>query len=330
MASSPSTFFTLLALILTISKQKAVAQTPIKLDSTSAYTQKIYGTDIAFDMIGIPGGTYTMGSDSENMDEGPRHTVKIDGMWAGKYEVTWELFDLFLSENKELFDSLPQETLEKVDAITRPSPPFEDPSLGMGKEGFPVINVSPYAALTFCKWLSTITGKFYRLPTEAEWEYICKGGTDQEDFFAGRTEELDLFVWGYDNSNYQYAHVGEKLPNAFGLYDILGNVAEWTLDEYDERFYRKFQDTIAENPWNVPTKLHPRVYRGGSWNDDLKDISSTKRGKSGLFLQKNDPQIPKSFWWYTDSSYIGFRLVSPVEQPSEEEVNKFWEMVLDE
>ncbi|MFD2101493.1 formylglycine-generating enzyme family protein [Flagellimonas iocasae] len=326
----PKGFLGILTLVFAASVQYGFSQTIAKLDSSSVYTQKIPGTEVSFDMMAIPGGIYTMGSDSLNIDESPDHLVKIDSLWAGKYEVTWELFDLFLAENKTVFDSLPDETLQKVDAITRPSPPFEDPSLGMGKDGFPVVNVSPYAALTFCKWLSTVTGRFYRLPTEAEWEYMCKKGADTEDFFSEKTDVLDQYIWSYENSDYQYAKVGEKLPNAFGLYDILGNVCEWTLDEYNATYYEKFQDSIAENPWNIPTKLHPRVYRGGSWYDDLENISPTKRGESGLYLQKNDPQIPKSFWWYTDSSYIGFRLVSPVEQPSEEEAQKFWQIVLDE
>ena len=94
--------------------------------------------------------------------------------------------------------------------------------------------------------------------------------------------------------------------------------------------YKKDQDSTSINPWNIPKKLHPRVYRGGSWDDDAIDLTSTKRSFSGFYLQKNDPQIPKSFWWYTDASFIGFRLVSPVNQPSEEELKKFWQIVLDE
>ncbi|TMU50711.1 formylglycine-generating enzyme family protein [Flagellimonas algicola] len=309
--------------------QSGNSQLPMKMDST-AYTQNISNSNISFDMVKIPGGTYDMGSETGNMDEKPLHKVKIDSIWAGKYEVTWEVFDLFLAENQNLFHAEPEGKLEKLDAISRPSPPFEDPSLGMGKAGFPVINISPYAALTFCKWLSTVTGRFYRLPTEAEWEYMCKTGPDGKDFFKEGGKGLDLFAWSYDNSDYQYSKVGEKLPNAHGLYDILGNVGEWTLDQYDETFYGKSKDSVSVNPWNIPTRLHPRVYRGGSWNDDVTDISPTKRSTSGPYLQKNDPQIPKSFWWYTDASYIGFRLVSPVKQPTEEEALKFWQIALDE
>ena len=321
--------FFLLLLILTSSASICLAQSnPV---GDSILFQKIASTDISFEMIQIPGATYTMGnSDStKTSDDNPPHLVQIDAIWVGKYEVTWDVFELFLSENKTLFNSVGEETVKKIDAITRPSPPFEDPSFGMGKKGYPVISISPYAALTFCKWLSTITGRFYRLPTEAEWEYVCKGGSTNSDFFADKRGVLNEYAWTYENSNYQYAKVGQKLPNAFGVYDILGNVAEWTLDQYDKDFYKK-EDSIAVNPWNIPRKLHPRVYRGGSWNDDVVNISATKRNESGFYLQKNDPQIPKSFWWYTDASYIGFRLVSPYKQPSESEIKKFWQIALDE
>ncbi|VAW12079.1 Serine/threonine kinase, partial [hydrothermal vent metagenome] len=319
-------------LISFLSMDSGVAQS--KFVNDSILIQKIEPTSISFEMIQIPGAIYKMGSSNSDStqisDENPLHLVQIDSMWVGKYEVTWEIFELFLAENKILFDSISLEKSIRIDAITRPSPPFVDPSLGMGKDNYPVVSISPYAAITFCKWLSTVTGRFYRLPTEAEWEYICKGGTSDIDFFNGKKNILEQYAWSYENSNYQYAKVGQKLPNAFGVYDILGNVAEWTLDQYDEEFYKKEKDTIALNPWNIPKKIHPRVYRGGSWNDDSKDLSSTKRYKSGFYLQKDDPQIPKSLWWYTNSSFIGFRLVSPYNQPTENEIKIFWRVALNE
>lgn len=297
-------------------------------------TQRIDPTDISFKMVLVPEGSFFMGVEAKGSgqehDNGPKHKVFVDSLWVGKYEVTWEMFELFLSENKVLFRDVSEEKLIILDAITRPSRPFDDPSLGMGKEGYPVVNVSPHAALVFCKWLSSVTGKFYRLPTEAEWEYFCKSpNNEHEDFFKGISADIGDYAWSYENSDNQYAKVGQKLPNGFGLFDVLGNVAEWTLDQYDKDFYKKEQGTVANNPWNVPTKIHPRVFRGGSWEDDAKDLSSTKRGKSGSYLQKNDPQIPKSYWWYTDSPFIGFRIVSPVNQPTKEEREKFWKIALD-
>src|SRR5690606_33597240 len=109
-----------------------------------------------------------------------------------------------------------------------------------------------------------------------------------------------------------------------------GNVAEWTLDHYAADYYSTHTDKVVRSPWNRPVALYDRVYRGGSWDDDPEDLRSAARIKSGMFLQKDDPQVPKSFWWYTNSSHIGFRRVSPVNMPSSEELRKFWATVLDE
>ncbi len=318
------------AIVLSFGIQNLSAQNTV--NKTADFVQSIGTSDVTFEMVKIPGSVYQMGTSNGSYNDAPLHTVQVDSLWVGKYEVTWELFELFLSENNILPDSFPQDKIKKADAITRPSPPFEDPAFGMGKNGYPVVSISPYAALTFCKWLSTVTGRLYRLPTEAEWEYMCKAGESNSVFTdkPSQTSQLGNYAWSYENSNDSYAKVGQKLPNAFGLFDILGNVAEWTLDQYDEDFYNNQKDTIAINPWNMPTRLHPRVFRGGSWDDDAKDLTCTLRSKSGFYLQKNDPQIPKSFWWYTDSPFIGFRLVSPVKQPDEKEAKKFWQLVLDE
>jgi formylglycine-generating enzyme required for sulfatase activity len=297
------------------------------------YKQAIPGTQVSFEMTFIPSGSFMMGSPENETgrraDEGPQHRVEIDSLWVGKYEVTWDLYELFLSENKALFAGLPAGTKEEVDAISRPTPSFEDPSLGMGRKGFPVVNISPYAALTFCKWISAITGKFYRLPTEAEWEYICRAGTGTAYSFGDELRQLDDYAIYFDNSNGQYAAVGSRKPNPWGVYDMHGNVAEWTIDQYEEDFYKKTPGTVHA-PWNMPTSLFSRVYRGGSWDGEAAELRSAARRKSGVSLQKGDPQIPKSFWWYTNASFIGFRLVSPARQPGDEERKKFWAVVLDE
>ena len=297
------------------------------------YRENVSGTEVTFDMIFVPAGEFVMGSPEgetgRKHDEEPQHKVKIDSLWVGKVEVTWDLFELFLAENKSLFSELPDEKRRIVDAVTRPTPSFEDPSIGMGRKGFPVVNISPYAALTFCKWLSLITGRFYRLPTEAEWEYICRAGTATAYSFGDDSNKLDQYAVYFDNSNGQYAEGATKKPNAWGIYDMHGNVAEWTLDQYAADFYSKPAAT-AISPWNVPTSLYNRVYRGGSWDGDAEDLRSAARKKSGPGLQKGDPQIPKSFWWYTNAPFIGFRLVSPAKAPAEQEMKKFWAIVLDE
>ena len=306
----------------------------VKAQEPAGYKQPIQGTTVGFEMIAVQPGVFSMGSPPEEIgrdsDEGPVHRVKIDSLFVGKYEVTWDLFELFLNENKGLFTNLREATKKEIDAISRPTPPFEDPSIGMGKKGFPVINVSPYAVLTFCKWLSAVTGRFYRLPTEAEWEYICRAGSESAYHFGDQEALLKEYAVYFENSEGGYAQVGSKRPNGWGIFDMHGNVSEWTLDQYEEDYYSKFVDTLAVNPWNIPRSLHPRVFRGGSWDDDPEDLRSASRMKSGMHLQKSDPQIPKSFWWYTDAPHIGFRLVSPAKQPSAEEARKFWAIVLDE
>lgn len=299
-----------------------------------AYEEKINinGKEISFMMKPVVGGKYTMGSVENEVgrrpDEGPVHTTLVDSLWMGQYEVTWELFDLFMA--KEMERHLDEMDRLKLDGISRPSPAFEDPSLGMGKEGYPVVNVSPYSAITFCKWLSAITGEFYRLPTEAEWEYACRAGSDAAYYFGDQTDMLADHAVYFDNSNGQYAKVGSKKPNQLGLYDMLGNVSEWTLDLYAENYYSNYTEKEADNPWNIPYVIHPRVYRGGSWDDDPQGLRCATRYKSGVGLQRGDPQVPKSFWWYTNSEFIGFRVVRPYKQMTQEEIKKFWAITLDE
>src|SRR5690554_4906425 len=150
-------------------------------EAKEEFTQTIPATDISFDMVLIPEGSFMMGSPASEAnrkaDEGPVKEVTLDAFYMGKYELGWEVFELFFKQNRELFQDLEADKINVLDAITRPSPPYEDPSYGMGKSGYPAISMSTYSALVFCKWLSSVTGRFYRLPTEAEWEYAAKAGT---------------------------------------------------------------------------------------------------------------------------------------------------------
>ncbi len=305
-----------------------LTETGTATDTLKGYTEKIPMTAITFDMAEIPSGSFMMGSPeneiSRAVNEGPQHRVTLDAYYMGKYEVTWELFELFYKKNQELFVKLNDETLVKIDAISGPSPAYEDPSYGMGKDGYPAVSMSTYSALVFCKWLSTLTGRFYRLPTEAEWEYAARAGSQSVYSFGDSESDLDKYAVYSDNA---YAKVGSKLPNPWGLFDMHGNVAEWTMDQYQSDAYANHTE---RNPWVIPKVIHPRVFRGGSWADDPVKLRSAARGESSMNLQRRDPQIPKSFWWFSDNDFIGFRLVSPKNQPSEEEQEKFWQMVLDE
>jgi len=303
------------------------------------YAVEIPGSSATIEMVPIPGGTFLMGSpDSDpekEADEGPQKEVTVDGFWMSKYEITWDVFELFMEENKldlEAFRaSLSEETYEAVDAIGKPSPPYEDPTFGMGKTSYPAISMTQYSALSFCKWISTITGEFYRLPTEAEWEYACKAGSNTPYYSGEDVASLEEAGWYFENSEYTYHKVGEKKPNAFGLYDMMGNVSEWTLDQYTEDYYSAIEEKGLENPWIAPTALYPRTVRGGSYIDDPDLLRCSSRLESNdKRWKERDPQIPKSYWWNTDSPFLGLRLVRPKKEMNSEEIANFWSRSLDQ
>jgi len=298
----------------------------------SVITETIPASEVHFKMALLPGGTFLMGSpESETdreTDEGPQMEVQVEPFYMGLHEVTFDEFNVF--REKEL-DKAPEGRPDwNADAFARPSPPYEDPTFGMGKEGFPAVSMTQFSALQYCKWLSDKTGDFYRLPTEAEWEYACRAGSTTAHYFGDDTKMLDDHAWHYDNSSEKYHKVGSKNPNPWGLFDMLGNVSEWTLDQYQEDAYAKIAAEMATeiNPWIKPTRLHPRTVRGGSWDDAREDHRCASRIRSSSRWKERDPQIPKSFWWNTDSPFVGFRIVKPAKQPSAAEREAFWLLVL--
>ncbi|UNY98727.1 formylglycine-generating enzyme family protein [Zhouia spongiae] len=294
------------------------------------YTQSIAGSDLTIEMISIPEGNFAMGSkDSDNnanSDEFPAGEVKISPFWMSKYEITWELFYLYLNreidgeENKSKGNEV---TLE-ADAISGATIPYVDMSLGMGTgSGLPIVNVTHLAASKFCEWLSAKTGHFYRLPTEAEWEYACRAGSETEYSFE-TAESIGDHAWYKENSNGTYHKVGEKKPNAWGLYDMHGNVAELVLDGYQEDAYKKRKKKNRENPVVFPESEYPTVVRGGSWIDDRKQLRSAMRLPSTPDWKRRDPQFPKSKWWHTDAPFVGFRIVRVLTPPDQSEYEKYW------
>jgi len=302
------------------------------------YVQKLEGTGLEFSMEAIPGGRFRMGSAvSPHADEKPVHEVEVDPFWMSTFEVTWDIYEPFayrdvevrlrLSNTKDLTEedidaiSKPSET----DAVTRPSKPYVDMSFGMGKAGKPAMAMTQYSAIQFCRWLYLRTGKFYRLPTEAEWEYACRAGTDTEYPFGNDAAELGEHAWFADNSTSAATEkVGQKKPNAWGLYDMLGNASEWTYDQYVADYYEQFENSVANNPVAVPEKLYPRSVRGGSYLDKAEDLRSARRMASDPAWKQLDPQIPRSKWWLTSAPFVGIRLVRPKKEPSREEIEAYY------
>jgi formylglycine-generating enzyme required for sulfatase activity len=263
----------------------------------------------ASNMVAIPEGDFLMGS-TNHKDEAPPHRVHIDPFWMDKYEVTWDQYRQFMFAKDE-----------GVDAVSRPTRPYVEMSFGMGIEGYPAISMTQHAANKYAEWLSQKTGQFYRLPTEAEWEYACRAGTTTAYSFGDDVKQLVNYAYFALNSGGKYQKVGIKLPNPWGLYDMHGNVMEWTLDQYSTDFYAH---SPKSNPWNQATKPYPHAVRGGSWQDRAEQLTCSARVASDPSWKEQDPQLPKSIWYETDAQGLGFRLVRPVKIPSAEEMYKYW------
>ena len=303
------------------------------------YSERIPGTDITFEMVPVPGGIYLMGSpEKENErepDEGPPRSIRIDPMWVGKCEVTqleyheFELlFEIFVEielkgENAE--PKLPQ-------VVTAPTPLF-DPNytfeFGMSGD-MPAVTMSQYAAQQYTKWLSLLTKRQYRLPSEAEWEYACRAGSQTAFSWGDDSKQVENHAWFFDNSPNGYSPVGRKQPNAFGLYDMHGNVAEWTVNAHTPDGYGWF-DSLDPSPeqktvrW--PKTVYPCVVRGGSWQSTISELRSANRVASDESWQEEDACLPSSPWWHASqqATAVGFRLFRSARDLPTESIARYWD-----
>jgi formylglycine-generating enzyme required for sulfatase activity len=310
----------------------ANATTPAEM---KPYRERIAGSDAAFDLVVIPGGRFRMGSEEgeagRKSDEGPVREVDLSPFWMGRCEVTWDEYHVFMDKLdlalRKSSGTAPSERDARADAVSHPTPPYAPMDFGMGVQGYPAVCMTQFAAKQYTDWLSAKTGRFYRLPTEAEWEYACRAGTTTAYSFGDDPKALGEFAWFFDNANDKYQKVGTKKPNAWGLCDMHGNVAEWCLDRYDAQLDAQ---ASARDPVAWPDKLYPRIVRGGSYNDDPPRLRSAARRGSKAGWTVRDPQLPKSIWYHTDAAFVGFRLVRPLATPTPEEMHKYWDADLPE
>jgi formylglycine-generating enzyme required for sulfatase activity len=270
------------------------------------YKVTIPGSTVGYEMVPIPAGEFRMGA---NGNAG--HSVRVSAFWMQSHEVTWDEYRLFMFANQA--GEIAHKD-ELVDGVSRPTRPYVEMSFGMGINGFPAISMTQHAANKYAEWLSAKTGEFYRLPTEAEWEYACKAGSAGDNPAA-----LADSAWYAANSGGAYHKVATKKPNAWGLFDMLGNVMEWTLDQY-----APYPAGPQVDPWVKPSKPYPIAVRGGSWNDAPELLTCEARVASDPAWKQQDPQLPKSIWYETDAQWLGFRLVRPQKVPEEQQMFDYW------
>ena len=239
------------------------------------YAQDIPGHTVKIEMVPIPGGEF-------KPTGGAGEAVKIKPLFMSKCEITWDAYDIFAFQ----MDMSEADKAKGVDAKSRPSRPYGDQTHGFGRSGMPAIHITRYAASQFCVWLSKKTGKTYRLPTDAEWEYACRAGSTT----TPEASALGDIAWYWDNSDDKTHKVGGKTANGWGLHDMLGNVME-------------FVTIPGEDPKAKATAM------GGSYDSEAKDVHPGAKKTQTADWNSTDPQNPKSTWWLSDGPFVGFRIV---------------------
>lgn len=282
----------------------------VNTQAQKTYTESIPDSDESFEMIQIPGGSYNLTIEDETFE------VELSPYWIATTELTHDIFSIFDQD-----ESISRDVV--VDAVTRPSPQYEDLTWGMGRNGgYPANSMSLYAAIMVSKWLYKKTGHFYRPPTEAEWQAACQLGNNDEI----NLQRIAVFA---DNSDDKYRKVSSRGKDELGLSDMLGNVAEWTVDTYKESYQEVIDASDKTDPHLVPASRRTSVIlKGGHYQSTSDELGCAQRIRSERWWNQRDPQIPKSRWWYTDAPFAGIRLVRPVDQPSEAEIEAYYDKFL--
>ncbi len=203
--------------------------------------------------VKIPSGSFSMGSNSGDSGGKPAHTVNLDTYYISKTEVTVGQYMKFVNETGT-HSPVWLVSGSKYNINTGRDSYYKKVGMSLNNVNHPIVGVAWYNAVAFCEWLSKKTGKNIHLPTEAQWEKACKAGSSGD-----RYGTLDSIAWYYNNSGGKTHPVGEKQPNSYGLYDMLGNVWEWCQDWYKNDYYK---DSPVKNPQG-PEKGSFRVIRGG-------------------------------------------------------------------
>jgi cytochrome c nitrite reductase small subunit len=322
------------------SAAKEIYVEPTLVNEFHNFTEKIPKTPVSFNMVAVPGGKFKMGSPADEPfrkeDEGPLLDVEISPFFMAEIEVSWDEYLSFYVQTAVEGRTSDTEGVRKnrdneTDAISGATPPYGQPDQGWGLGKRPAISFSHHAAETYCKWLSSVTGKTYRLPTEAEWEYACRAGSEEPYFFEGDPEKfhktglrakiskndtavINTYVIFKGNSPTKTQTPDKVKPNPFGLKNMTGNVAEFCSDWYKADAYSQYSGETIRDP-KGPAEGDEHVIRGGSFRNSADMLRSAARDytRTEAWL-KTDPQMPKSIWWYSDCYHVGFRVVCEFDE----------------
>jgi len=251
MKHTGSILLTLAVVFTSCGKPTTDSQKQSKPDS-SGIIEIVTKSGIA--MVALPGGEFVMGSNQGNPDEAPAHKVKISAFLMDRFEVTQEMFARVQLPNPSHWQDNPNNPVERVR--------WRDAKQYCNERSL-VEGLKPCYNEKSADWDCDRSANGYRLPTEAEWEYACRAGTESPYDF-GAPDKLRQYAWFADNSDKRTHPTGQKKPNRWGLYDMYGNVSEWCEDVYDSEYYKQSSASDPPGPPNTGKDVR-RVIRGGSW-----------------------------------------------------------------